>query len=199
MRTLARQTVYHEEIKKSRFCATAAPVDNVDAALSFIERVSDPGAGHNCWAYRIGAEYRFNDDGEPGGSAGRPILSAIEGKDLDHVCVVVSRVFGGIKLGVGGLMRAYGGTAAKCLQEAPVSEIVPQCELRVFVPFANLNEVYVLLERFAGEKTSERFATDGAQLGVVLSEQDVQEFSSQLADRTAGLATVQETGVTHGS
>ena len=191
MRTLQGQPTYHEDVKKSRFYAVAARVDSVDEALSFIDAASDAQAGHNCWAYRVGSEYRFSDDGEPGGSAGRPILSAIEGQDLDHVCVVVSRIFGGIKLGVGGLVRAYGGAAAKCLQDAAVIRVEPEQALRISVPFANTSEVYVLLERFGGEKKDEMFDADGVTLDVVVSEGQVQEFLEQLADRTAGSAVVE--------
>lgn len=91
------------EVRKSRFLAHAAPVADAEAALAFIAATSVREATHNCWAWRIGAQYRFNDDGEPGGSAGRPILAAIEGQGLDQVVVLVTRWFGGIKLGVGGL------------------------------------------------------------------------------------------------
>src|SRR3546814_18000784 len=79
---------------------------------------SVPDATHNCWAWRIGDDYRSNDDGEPAGTAGRPILAAIDGQGMDRVVVVVTRWFGGIKLGAGGLVRAYGGTAAECLRRA---------------------------------------------------------------------------------
>ncbi|PYD46715.1 IMPACT family protein, partial [Novacetimonas pomaceti] len=89
------------EIRKSLFLAQAAPVSSADAALAFIAEVSDPDATHNCWAYRIGQSYRSDDDGEPGGTAGRPILQVIEGQGFDRTVVVVTRWFGGIKLGAG--------------------------------------------------------------------------------------------------
>lgn len=113
MLTLAGEARLSQDVRKSRFLAIAEPVDAADAAMAFFARASTADATHNCWAYKIGANYRFNDDGEPGGSAGRPILAAIEGQGLDHVAVVVTRWFGGIKLGVGGLVRAYGGCARK--------------------------------------------------------------------------------------
>ncbi|HCW19864.1 YigZ family protein, partial [Achromobacter sp.] len=74
--TLTAPCSYQEDIKKSRFAAYAAPVSSVDEAMRFFAEHSDVEATHNCWAYRIGQEYRFNDDGEPGGTAGRPILQA---------------------------------------------------------------------------------------------------------------------------
>src|SRR5690606_37608671 len=78
--TLTQPCRHQEDIKKSRFLALAAPVESPGQALAFVQDASDPAATHNCWAYRIGQDYRFNDDGEPGGTAGRPILQAIEGQ-----------------------------------------------------------------------------------------------------------------------
>src|SRR3546814_1073968 len=93
--------------------------------MDFVAEHAVAGANHNCWACRIGQTYRFSDDGEPGGTAGKPILQAIDGHDLDGIAVVVTRWFGGILLGSGGLVRAYGGTAALCLQGAAKVRIVP--------------------------------------------------------------------------
>ena len=109
--TLLDLCEYREDIRKSRFITLAGPIDSASDAMSFIERHSDPDATHNCWAWKIGAQYRSSDDGEPGGTAGRPILSAIEAQDCDQVVVLVIRWYGGIQLGTGGLARAYGGGA----------------------------------------------------------------------------------------
>src|SRR3990167_6314868 len=115
---------YREEIRKSRFLARAAPVASAAEAQAFIAAARDPSASHNCWAWKVGNQYRFSDDGEPGGTAGRPILAAIEGQAFDQVVVLVIRWYGGIQLGTGGLARAYGGSANKCLQAAPRIELV---------------------------------------------------------------------------
>src|SRR5512138_3130194 len=96
--TLAAPARLHQEIRKSRFIAHAAQAADPDAALAFVESVTDRSATHNCWAYRIGQQYRFSDDGEPSGTAGKPILQAIDGQGFDQVVVVVTRWFGGIKL-----------------------------------------------------------------------------------------------------
>lgn len=122
--TLAAPCSHAVEIRKSRFLAQAAPASSPETALAFVDSLRGNGGGHHCWAYRIGQAYRFNDDGEPSSSAGKPILAAIDGQGFDHVVVVVARWFGGIKLGVGGLIRAYGGTAAQCLQPAARRPIV---------------------------------------------------------------------------
>src|SRR5689334_14462556 len=123
MLTLERSTSLEQIIKKSRFVATAAPVANEHAAKDFIAAHSDPGANHNCWAWRVGQNYRCSDDGEPSGTAGKPILQAMDRLSLDNVAVVVTRWFGGILLGSGGLIRAYGGTAAACLRAGTLIEI----------------------------------------------------------------------------
>jgi putative IMPACT (imprinted ancient) family translation regulator len=104
MLTLAGRHRHEEEVKRSRFIALVDRADSPDAALAFLELIRDVDATHNCWAYKVDDKYRFSDDGEPGGSAGRPILAAIEGQGLDHVVAVVIRYFGGTKLGVGGLV-----------------------------------------------------------------------------------------------
>jgi hypothetical protein len=103
--TLSAAHTVETEVKKSRFIALAAPAASGAEALAFVKRSADAGARHNCWAYRVGADFRCSDDGEPGGTAGRPILNAIEGAGLDATVVLVTRWFGGIKLGAGGLTR----------------------------------------------------------------------------------------------
>lgn len=107
--TLTGPCEFREEIRKSRFITLAAPIDTAADAQAFIEQHSDLDATHNCWAWKLGAQYRSNDDGEPGGTAGRPILAAIDAQDFDRVVVLVIRWYGGIQLGTGGLARAYGG------------------------------------------------------------------------------------------
>src|SRR3546814_4969762 len=96
MLSLAAPHHFAKEVRKSRFVAHAAPIADEDEALRFIAGQCDATASHNCWAWRIGERYRFHDDGEPGGTAGRPILAAIDGQGLDQVVVLVMRWFGGI-------------------------------------------------------------------------------------------------------
>jgi len=134
--TLAAPCSHAAEIKKSRFLAQAAPASSAEAALAFVDSLRDNGGGHHCWAYRIGQACRFNDDGEPSTSAGKPILAAIDGQGSDHAIVVVTRWFGGIKLGVGGLIRAYGGTATRCLQQAARQPIVHVPRMTLHCDFA---------------------------------------------------------------
>ena len=127
-RTLAARSRFTAPpIKGSRFFATAAPVRTEEEALALVTEVEAElsEARHHCWAFRLRAEgrTRCSDAGEPGGSAGRPILARLEGKDLSDAVVVVSRIYGGTKLGVGGLIRAYGGTAGQALDAAEILEV----------------------------------------------------------------------------
>ena len=107
-------------IEKSRFIATAIHVDSVEEAQEFVasKRKKYFDATHNCYGYIIGDKAKFSDDGEPQGTAGMPIYECIKNSKIDHVCVVVTRYFGGIKLGAGGLVRAYSGSCAEALKSA---------------------------------------------------------------------------------
>ena len=137
MQLTERIRVEPEPTKGSRFIATAVPVADEDAAKAALAqlRAEMPDATHHCSAWRIAAPSleRANDDGEPGGSAGRPILSAIQGRNLVNVAVIVTRYFGGTKLGVGGLVRAYGAAAAAVLDAAGTEPYVPKVELSIIL------------------------------------------------------------------
>lgn len=182
--TLAGPTSFLLEVKHSRFLVNAAPVDTPEEALAFVAHVGDAAATHNCWAYRIGSEYRFNDDGEPAGTAGRPILAAIDGQGLDRVVAVVTRWFGGIKLGAGGLVRAYGGSVAECLRLAQRRELVAYAELPLEYPFADTGAVHAALALFGAQKLDERFDADGAHLRVRLPADHVDDLKVRLRDAT---------------
>jgi uncharacterized YigZ family protein len=189
--TLVQRCRHQEEIKKSRFLAQAAPVSSAEQALAFLREVSDPAATHNCWAYSIGQDYRFNDDGEPGGTAGRPILQAIEGQQMDGVVVVVTRWYGGIKLGAGGLVRAYGGTAAECLRQAERVPIVAMARLGLHVEFAELALLKARLKELQAEVEQEDFGADGVELQLRLPDSRVDEADVLIADISRGRSVVQ--------
>ena len=193
MITLARRASHALEVRKSRFVAHAAPVDAPAAALAFLAEIGDPGATHNCWAYRIGDAYRSSDDGEPGGTAGRPILQAIDGQGLDHVVVVVTRWFGGVKLGAGGLARAYGGCAAECLRLAARVEVVPRVVLELACRVEDLGAVHALLARLGAAKLAESYAEDDrARLRVEIAADRSEALAHALAEATRGRARVLE-------
>ncbi len=189
LQTLAAPCRHDEEIKKSRFIAQAAPVASPELALAFVRDVSDADATHNCWAYRIGQDYRFNDDGEPGGTAGRPILQAIEGQNMDRVVVVVTRWYGDIKLGAGGLVRAYGGTAAECLRCAPRLPIIAMARLSLHCSFAELALLKARMKDWQAGMESESFDADGVQIELQLPDSRVDDVIARVIDITRGRST----------
>lgn len=170
--TLLGPCQYREEIRKSRFIALAAPIASAVEAQAFIDSNSDLAASHNCWAWKVGNQYRFNDDDEPSGTAGRPILAAIEGQDCDQVVVLVIRWYGGIQLGTGGLVRAYGGSAARCLQAGERRELVLRETFSCHLQFAELPVFKARLNEFGSLIESEHYDSTGArlQLAVVPNE-----------------------------
>lgn len=190
MDTLASKVRHEVEIKHSRFIAQAMPVTSPEQALAFFKEVSDADATHNCWAWRLDGEYRFNDDGEPAGTAGRPILSAIDGQGLDRIAVVVTRWYGGIKLGAGGLVRAYGGTAAECLRTAPRQPLIAMSDLEILFGFEDTGAVHSTLMQFAAEKTSEHFDAAGSTINVRLPLSEVDRIKVALRNATRDRAQV---------
>jgi len=181
-------------VENSEFLAFAERADTPEAALAGLAALREryPDATHHAWAYRIGAAYRFSDDGEPGGTAGAPILRAIEGQELDHVMVTVVRYYGGVKLGTGGLVRAYGGTAAQCLRTSPRLTVRPRQPLTVRVPFEHLSALYHLLGTFDTVRGEETYTAEGMVLPVDLYPEDVAAFAEALRNATRGGAGIEE-------
>ncbi len=142
-RTIAGPSEHLEVVKGSRFHAVVAPLEDVDEADAWIARLraAEPDAGHVAWAWRWGAVQRWSDDGEPGGTAGRPMLEVLLKRDLDRVIAGVARVFGGVKLGAGGLARAYGGSLARALDAAPVLDVPDRRGFTLRAPFAEVDSV----------------------------------------------------------
>jgi len=165
------------EIKKSRFIARAGRVDSRAAAMAFLEQVRAdfPDARHHCWAYLIGdpaaaAQAAMNDDGEPSGTAGKPILSVIQHKGLGDVMVVVTRYFGGVKLGAGGLVRAYAGATEAVLSTLKTELHRPQLSRELRLDFAHEQPV----RHWAGEHEAELVAVDygeGVRMRLALLEE----------------------------
>ena len=146
------------EVKKSRFVAFAWHVKAEEEALALIGQVRDPSASHTCWAIRIGQKVRrCSDDGEPSGTAGRPILNTIESMNLDQVSIAVVRYYGGTKLGTGGLCRAYSRAARELLQEIPLEELIPMREVSITVPTEFLGTAFHVIESHGGKSILEKF------------------------------------------
>ncbi|MFC4424735.1 IMPACT family protein [Deinococcus navajonensis] len=192
--TLAAPHRHDAVIENSEFLTFAERADTPEQAMAQLAalRARYPGATHHCWAYQIGPAYRFHDDGEPGGTAGAPILRAIGGQGVDHVMVVVVRFYGGVKLGTGGLARAYGGGAAECLRTAPKLQVRPRQTLNVQVGFDHLSTLYHQLGLFDTVRGEETYTAGGVSLPVELFPEDVAAFSTALRDATRGAAVVEE-------
>jgi uncharacterized YigZ family protein len=179
-----------QEIKKSKFAAFATNVASPEAAMSILAEMSDLGASHNCWAWRVGAHYRFGDDGEPAGTAGKPILQAIDGQELDRIVVVVTRWFGGIKLGAGGLMRAYGGCAAECLRNAVRQEIVETIDVEFAFAFSDLPLLIARLGEFDTRKITETFDANGVHLRLRITATKIEALRTLLGNLSRGRCEV---------
>ena len=189
--TLVELSTARQDIKKSRFIAVAGPVVDEAAARDFIAARSDPAASHNCWAWRFGQSYRFNDDGEPSGTAGKPILAAIDGQGLDGVAVVVTRWFGGVLLGSGGLMRAYGGAAAQCLREAAKVALMETVPATIACGFGDLTLVQARLGAVPGVQLRDQAFTDtGAVLAVAAPKAQIDGVTRLVMDLTSGRAVI---------
>ena len=192
-RTLASAHAYEPApIKNSRFLAFVAPVGSVEEATAFIQdlgaRYKD--ARHVCWAWRLnpaGDRTRSSDDGEPSGSAGRPILLQLEGHGLTNVVAAVVRYFGGVKLGVGGLMRAYGRAAGQCLDRAAILDVVVTERVVLEHPYDCSNAVQAVL---AAEDLAPIASDYGERVRLELEvpRPDLERVLAALRDRTGGRA-----------
>ncbi len=166
MKQISKIHQIEEIIKKSTFISIVGAVHTPQDVDDFLTTHTDANASHHCWAYKIQQSYRFNDDGEPSGTAGKPILNAITGQGFDNTIALVIRYYGGIKLGTGGLMRAYGGGASRCLQGAETEIIQDLTDIQIMVPFAYIQAIHNLSKKLEAQITSEDFNEQGALINV---------------------------------
>ncbi|MBC7449345.1 MAG: YigZ family protein [Hymenobacteraceae bacterium] len=184
-------------VSRSRFIATAGPADTVEAARAFIAgiRAEMPDANHHVYAYAIGhgatTTLGQSDDGEPSGTSGRPALAVLRGSGLGDTVLVITRYFGGTKLGTGGLVKAYGDAAKAVLAELPRAEKIARQTLTVTLPYPAYEPVRRLLSTFAGTIEEEAFG-EGVTLRVELPVARVAEFTRGLGDASAGAARVKQ-------
>jgi uncharacterized YigZ family protein len=184
-------------IERSRFIATVAHAPTIEAARAFIETIKAefPDATHNCWAYVAGppgetAAIGMSDDGEPHGTAGRPMLTALLHGGVGEVVAVVTRYFGGVKLGKGGLGRAYSGAVQGALEALPRAERVVRERVTVTVGYASIDGLRKLVEEFEIETGAEEYAEDVTYRLDVPSRQ-LAEFEASLATLTSGSARLE--------
>ena len=183
--TIASPVTFEEDIKKSRFQAIAVPVENEQAVKDFLETHKDITTTHQCWAWKIGHNVRFNDDGEPSGTAGRPILATIEGNELTNILVLVNRWYGGIKLGTGGLVRAYGGCAGQCLLLAEKIELIEKKKVNFACQFNEWSIFQYELNQQQVEFKEDYTAT-GVQVEALVQIHQIEPLSLKIQDVTRG-------------
>jgi uncharacterized YigZ family protein len=183
-------------VERSRFIATVAQVSTPEAARSFIEsiRADFPDASHNCWAYIAGpagssAYSGMSDAGEPHGTAGRPMLDVLLHSGIGEIAAVVTRYFGGVKLGKGGLVRAYGGAVQHALATLPTVLRVQRVELTITVGYSDIDAARRTLEESGAELLDERYDEAVHYIAAVPVAQ-ADNLALLLADRTAGRADV---------
>jgi len=185
-------------IQRSRFITTVARAPDADAAHGFIGRIREefPDATHNCWAFVAGppgdtARIGTSDDGEPHGTAGRPMLTTLLHGGVGEIVAVCTRYFGGVKLGTGGLSRAYSAGVKEALASLPTVERVDRVELTVRMAYADVDGFRRLAEAHDASLVAERFVAD-VSFVVAVPEPGRAAFEKALADLTQGRATVEE-------
>lgn len=188
----AGPVVFTEEIKKSRFITLLAHTDGVEAAKAFVEqtRLDYPDARHYCQAWVAGApddsqRLGFSDDGEPAGTAGKPMLAQLMGSGVGEITAVAVRYFGGVKLGTGGLVKAYGGGVQQALNQLVTLRKVVLTEYTLLCEYAQLAGIEALLKQHEGLVVRSDFQAS-VTLRVALPHTQVAPFSSRLADFSRG-------------
>jgi uncharacterized YigZ family protein len=190
-----------EEILRSRFITTVAYTPTVEAARTFIADVSAEfaDANHNCWAYVIGtpgstAQIGMSDDGEPHGTAGRPMLTVLLHSHVGDICAVVTRYFGGTLLGKGGLVKAYSGGVQLALESLPVVERIPKAELTLIFDYSYVTPLQRLLSSVEAQIIGEEYATDVAY-HISLPAEQISSFTEAFTTLTNGQALLEITGI----
>lgn len=186
-----------ENIKRSRFVTTLAFTPTVDDARTFINEVSTEfdDANHNCWAYVVGppgttAQIGMSDDGEPHGTAGRPMLTVLLHSGVGDICAVVTRYFGGTLLGKGGLVKAYSGGVQLALGELSTTERVPKSRLEIVTDYSAITLFKRMLPEYEAELLNEEYTADATFL-VQLPNEHVDTFTESITSLTNGLALIE--------
>ncbi len=177
-------------INKSRFIGYGAPAASEEEALGFLAdvRSAHKDASHHCYAYIIGANMgvmRYSDDGEPGGTAGMPIIEVMKARQITNACVVVVRYFGGVLLGAGGLTRAYSQGAATAINAAGVGEVSPTRRYLMEVPYPMLGRVEYLLKSLPVIVEDKQFS-DAIVMTLIVRARDDEVFLSAVTSGTDG-------------
>lgn len=192
-RTLKGRTRAAFKERGSRFVGEAVPVGGEEEAAEALAAIRrrEHAATHHCSAYRLGVEgdrFRYDDDGEPSGTAGPPILRQIDGRDLTDVLVVVTRYYGGTKLGTGGLVRAYGDAAAAALEAGTVVRRVLRTPVRLRFDYDDTTAARQTIEHYAGVVTAEAYGAD-TRLVVAVRRSEAERFVRAFTDALGARGT----------
>ncbi|WP_455359523.1 YigZ family protein [Streptomyces sp. SYSU K21746] len=201
-RTVAREGVHETEISRSRFICALAPAATEQEAQDFVARIrkEHPAATHNCFAYVIGADasvQKASDDGEPGGTAGVPMLQMLMRREIRYAVAVVTRYYGGVKLGAGGLIRAYGGVVGEALDELGTLTRHRFRLATVTVDHQRAGKIQNDL-RSTGRAVRDVRYGESVAIEIGLPESEVEPFRAWLADTTAGAAELELGGEAYG-
>jgi len=198
-RTIKEDGQVQEEIKKSRFICHAKRVYSEEEARDFITAIKKEHykATHNCSAFIIGERSeikRTSDDGEPSGTAGVPMLGVLENHNLTNVCVVVTRYFGGIKLGAGGLIRAYAGSVALAVKEIGIIEIKEQAGIAIQMSYAQYQEYSNFLKEYNLMELDTNF-TDQVDTMIYVDKEEKDNIKASLVEFFNGKVTLTDQGL----
>lgn len=192
----AETITFTEEIKKSRFITYLAHTDGIDAAKDYIQSIKAqyPDARHHCWAFVAGRpddsqQLGFSDDGEPTGTAGKPIMAQLLGSNLGEITCVIVRYFGGIKLGTGGLVKAYGNGAQQALKILPTQIKVPQKVFDLVCDYSLINAIEQLLTQVNGVILHSDY-NETVSLQIAIPATLEQEVNDKLRDISRGALTL---------
>lgn len=179
-----------EKIKGSRFIADVSPISSQGEMWAFLESVRDPAASHHCWAFRLGeGEQRSSDDGEPGGTAGPPILARIVGGELYNLGVIVTRHYGGTNLGTGGLIRAYGAAASAGISASTIVETVVMQSVTFRYTYDLSTAVATVLAGHGAAVTNAAYTSE-VQITADVPRSSMEDFRSALIEATAGRISI---------
>lgn len=199
-KTVLREGCGEYEVKRSRFLCYVKPVTTSEEAQAFIAEVKQKhwDARHNCSAYRLreGNLKRFSDDGEPQGTAGMPILDVLEKQDVTDLCVVITRYFGGVLLGAGGLVRAYSHSAALALEAGEVVEMISCVEGKLDCDYTLYGRIPSLLAECDGQETGTDF-TDRVTVRFRIPEDNFEAFQSKLTEYSSGKVSAKAVGIAY--
>ncbi len=174
------------KIKRSTFICSLKYVENFEAARAFISAVSSvhKNATHNCWAYIVGEKgetFHSSDNGEPAGTAGKPMLNALQSRTMTQVAAVVTRYFGGVKLGIRGLIDAYGEAVVHTIEMQRLKKLVKTKRYSIDLPYAFNDTLLYQLQKFPGEVTDTRYS-DMVSHDFIVEEQEVQQLENLLVE-----------------